>query len=282
MKVLLTGATGFIGHHVLPYLLEQGHQVTALVRELDKIRARPLSEKVRFVQGDIHNFSRASLSEIGEQDALMHLAWAGLPNFKEISHIQETLPENFRFLQTLIDFGIKQILVAGTCLEYGIQEGCLSETNATRPIVPYAIAKDTLRKSLEELQLQKPFTFQWARLFYMYGSGQNPNSLMAQLDHAISAKNSTFNMSKGEQLRDYLPVEEIARRLCVLLSHPHCTGVINICSGVPISVLHLVENRLKEHSAKINLNLGVYPYPDYEPMAFWGNVKKFERECCDD
>jgi nucleoside-diphosphate-sugar epimerase len=282
MKILLTGATGFIGRHVLPLLLEQGHQVTALVRDLDKARSLTEHEQLRLIQGDIHNISSAAFSDIGTQDAIMHLAWAGLPHYKAASHLRETLPENLYFLQTLIDLGIKQVLVTGTCLEYGMQEGCLSETMPTQPAVPYAIAKDTLRKSLESAQLHKPFILQWARLFYMYGDGQSPNSLLAQLEHTINTKNSTFNMSGGEQLRDYLPVEEVARRLCVLLAHPDCVGVINICNGTSISVRQLVENHLKKHSVSIELNFGVYPYPDYEPMAFWGDVKKFKDGCIND
>ena len=212
----------------------------------------------------------------------MHLAWADLPNFKAPSHIQETLPANFLFLQTLIDLGTKQIIVSGTCLEYGMQEGCLSETMATQPMVAYALAKESLRKSLEEIQSQKTYTLQWARLFYMYGEGQGPNSLLAQLDHAIRAKNTSFNMSGGKQLRDYLQVNEVARRLCILLEHPDCNGVVNICSGTPISIIDLVKNHLKKNSVNIALNLGFYPYPEYEPMAFWGDTRKFESKCLND
>ena len=282
MKILLTGATGFVGRHVLPILLARGHQVTALVRDLKKTRTFTWHEQVKFLKGDIQNISSVPFATIGKQDAVMHLAWAGLPNFKAPSHMQETLPANFLFLQTLIDLGTKQIVASGTCLEYGMQEGCLSETTATQPMVAYAIAKESLRKSLEEIQLQKTFTLQWARLFYMYGEGQSPNSLLSQLDLAIRAKNTSFNMSGGKQLRDYLPVNEVARRLCILLEHPDCNGVVNICSGTPISIIDLVENHLKKHSVNIALNLGFYPYPEYEPMSFWGDTSKFESKCLND
>ena len=109
----------------------------------------------------------------------------------------------------------------------------------------------------------------------MYGEGQNPNSLLPLLDKAIDRGDAVFNMSGGEQLRDYLPVTGVTERLVRLMEHPELSGIVNICNGVPISVRHLVENRIDERGANIKINLGHYPYPDYEPMAFWGDSKKF-------
>jgi dTDP-6-deoxy-L-talose 4-dehydrogenase (NAD+) len=113
----------------------------------------------------------------------------------------------------------------------------------------------------------------------MHGVGQNPASLLAQLDRAIDAGDATFNMSGGEQLRDYLSVQEVGDRLCRLASTPSCSGIVNICSGKPISVRTLVERHLERRKARIRLNLGHYPYPDYEPMAFWGDPGKYARHC---
>ena len=160
-----------------------------------------------------------------------------------------------------------------------MQSGELSESTPTLPTVAYAVAKDRLRRSLEKLNTGGGFTLQWARIFYTYGQGQHPHSLIAQLDRAVESGAITFNMSGGEQLRDYLPVEDVASRLVVLLEQSQCNGVVNICSGKPISVRNLVEQRLAERGASIRLNLGHYPYPDYEPMAFWGDGKKFGKYC---
>jgi dTDP-6-deoxy-L-talose 4-dehydrogenase (NAD+) len=110
----------------------------------------------------------------------------------------------------------------------------------------------------------------------MYGQGQHPNSLLAQLDQAIDRGDESFDMSGGEQLRDYLPVTEVAARLVALAEHSELSGPINICSGAPISIRRLVENRIAERNANITLNLGHYPYPDYEAMAFWGKSNTIE------
>jgi dTDP-6-deoxy-L-talose 4-dehydrogenase (NAD+) len=110
----------------------------------------------------------------------------------------------------------------------------------------------------------------------MYGKGQNPNSLLSQLESALEKGETTFNMSGGEQLRDYLPIEKVAEYIVKIAFKKKLNGVINCCSGVPLKVKTLVENYLRKNDKKINLNLGYYPYPDYEPMAFWGDDTKLK------
>jgi dTDP-6-deoxy-L-talose 4-dehydrogenase (NAD+) len=94
--------------------------------------------------------------------------------------------------------------------------------------------------------------------------------LLAQLDKAIAEGAKEFNMSGGEQLRDYLPVETVAENIVRAAIDPAMNGIYNCCSGVPVSVKAMVENHLANKNLKIRLNLGCYPYNDYEPMAFWG------------
>jgi dTDP-6-deoxy-L-talose 4-dehydrogenase (NAD+) len=108
------------------------------------------------------------------------------------------LPADLAFLEAAVKAGVPHILVAGTCLEYGMQFGPLTEEMETHPSTPYGFAKDALRKALQLLQNEKAFILQWMRLFYMHGEGQNKNSLLAQLDQAISEGHEIFNMSAGD------------------------------------------------------------------------------------
>jgi dTDP-6-deoxy-L-talose 4-dehydrogenase (NAD+) len=274
MKVLVTGATGFIGQHVVPLLLSRGHTVTAVARVPAKARVFYWYKHVHFIVSDIYQPRESSFNFFGSPDTLMHLAWEGLPNYQEPFHFERNLFANYYFIKALLDGGLQHLVVTGTCLEYGMRNGCLSENMRTQPSNPYALAKDTLRKFLEVMPQQQDITMQWARLFYMYGIGQNQNSLLAQLDHAIEINDAIFNMSAGEQLRDYLPVKEAANKLINLMEYPQCTGIVNICSGKPISVRRLVEEHLIHTNSDIKLNLKYYPYPDHEPMAFWGDDSK--------
>ena len=110
----------------------------------------------------------------------------------------------------------------------------------------------------------------------MYGEGQPDSSLYPLLKDAVLRGDSVFKMSGGEQLRDYLPVTEVARRIVQLVLLGNEIGTVNICSGKPVSVRRLVEQWLSENNWEMQMNLGHYPYPDYEPMAFWGDATKLQ------
>jgi len=268
MKIAVTGATGFIGSHVLQELSRHPVEIVAIARDPKRL---PGSRKVHHVVGlDIADPGADCFERLGCPDALIHLAWDGLPNYKSLHHFETELPRQFRFLKTLIEGGLPSLLVAGTCFEYGMQSGPLSSNMPPRPSNPYGYAKDALRQQLEFLKSVKSFDLTWARLFYLYGEGQSGASLYPKLKEAVLRGDKVFNMSGGEQLRDYLPIEEVARRIVNLSMAGHGKGTINICSGKPVSVRGLVEQWLREKNWKIELNLGYYPYPDYEPMAFWG------------
>lgn len=275
MHILMTGGTGFIGSHVLRVLLDRGHRLTLLIRPRPN---RPMStwpQGVRVISADIHDES--SYKNIPKEpfDALVHLAWSDLEDYRSLTHMEKLLPADMQFLRTMAENKIPKIFVSGTCFEYGLQEGCMSEEMLSAPLLPYSMAKDFLRKYLQELQKNQYFHLQWGRLFYVYGLGQSPKSLLPLLDQAIKRGESTFNMSGGEQLRDYLPVETMAEKIATVLESDHFNGIINICSGKPVSVLHLVEKHITKAKASIQLNLGYYPYPNYEPMAYWGNNTTF-------
>ena len=270
MKVIVTGATGFIGRHLVKKILQNGHKVIAVARNLKRAEEIEWFDEVRFVQTDLHRNYFPVIEELDGVDALIHLAWPGLPNYQGSFHIFQNLISDIAFLKACLGSGLPRLLVAGTCLEYGMQSGALTEDLNTRPTTPYGFAKDTLRKSLEFYQNEIDFNLQWLRLFYMYGDYQNSNSLLSQLDSAIDQKKDTFNMSIGTQLRDYLPIEEVANNFCFAIERPELTGVINCSSGSPISVLDLVRRRCQERNYSIQFNTGYYPLPEYEPVDFWG------------
>jgi nucleoside-diphosphate-sugar epimerase len=266
-QVIVSGATGFLGQHLVPLLLNNNFQVIATARDVQKAASFDWYKDVQFFAADFHKDHQQL--QVVQGAGLIHLAWQGLPTFKSLFHFEENLPYNYSFVKELVLSGVSQVLITGTCFEYGFQSGPIASSAETLPNNPYAVAKDTLRQQLEFLSKEHPFHFQWARLFYMYGKGQNPKSVLSQLDTAIDNGDNIFNMSGGEQLRDYLPIEAVAQQLFDLYVSSR-TGAYNICSGNPISVRHLVEERIKERCASIKPNLGYYPYPDYEPMAFWG------------
>ena len=266
-KVIVSGATGFIGQHLIPILLKDGYEVLAISRNRKRAEFLPWFKDVKFISYDFH--SDQQITKVDGFRGLIHLAWQDLPNYDSSIHVKKNLPCSYRFIDSLIDKGVNQVLIAGTCFEYGLKSGAISSSSTTEPTTQYAIAKDTLRKKLTLLSFKKDFNLQWARIFYMFGKGQNSNSIISQLDFAIKNNQKVFHMSGGEQLRDYLPVEKASEKLSNLYKSGN-KGIFNICSGKPISIRNLVESYIEKNNSNIIPKYGYHPYSVYEPMQFWG------------
>jgi nucleoside-diphosphate-sugar epimerase len=273
MKIAVTGASGFVGKHLIREMLKFGYDVVAVTRQKNTVSE--FLGLVDIVELDLNDIDTDIYSLLGKPDALIHLAWGGLPNYSSESHLNE-LSMHFKFLDMMIKNGLTLLMVTGTCFEYGLQSGCLNEDDMARPTNPYGSAKNELRKKIEDLKLKYSFKFIWPRLFYTYGNGQAKTSIYTQLQQSVIEGKTLFNMSGGNQLRDYLAIEEVVKKLLNLLRLKKDVGIVNVCSGSPKILKNIVEDWKYANNWHIKLNLGYYPYPDYEPMEFWGSDLKYK------
>jgi len=278
-KILITGATGFIGKYVIKQLLSSGHEIITTARKNteEAVSCLPELKNTRYIQKDLNDREENYYSFFNEPDIVIHTSWEGLPNYDALFHIERNLPANYYFIKNIISNGLKDITITGTCLEYGLLEGCLSENANTQPCTNYGLAKETLRKFVESLQNNYTFAYKWLRIFYPYGQGQHKKSLWGQMQDAISTNAKVFNMSPGDQLRDFFPVEKAAEYIVSAALQNEITGIINCCSGKPVSVRQFAEKFFEQRGYPIKLNLGYYPYLKHEPFAFWGDNDKLFR-----
>jgi dTDP-6-deoxy-L-talose 4-dehydrogenase (NAD+) len=197
VKLAVSGATGFIGGHVVTQLQRDSVDYVGVSRSLDS-----WSEKAPLVKMNLTDASPGAFARLGRPDALLHLAWEGLPNYRSLHHFESELPRQYAFLRNLIEEGLRNLTVVGSCLEYGMQSGRLDETLQPRPETPYALAKNTLRQQLEYVCLEKGVEFTWARLFTC---GRRPGEVvpLSPLRATVARGEKVFRMSGGEQLRDY-------------------------------------------------------------------------------
>lgn len=274
MRLALTGASGFIGSYVLRELHARGVDAVATSRSDDRIPAE--TSIARHVVMDISSPPENPLKSLGNPDVLIHLAWGGLPNYQSRRHVEVELPAQISFLTSCVNHGLKRLVVTGTCYEYGLTSGELTETTPTHPCTEYGIAKDLLRQKLFSLQQQFDFDLSWLRLFYLYGKGQSQRSLYSMLHAAIERGDKTFDMSGGEQIRDFLPVQEAARIIIEIALLHKPIGICNLCSGAPVTVKQLAQSWIDAAGSKIIMNLGRLPYSMNEPMAFWGNRQRLD------
>ncbi|TVR09160.1 MAG: NAD(P)-dependent oxidoreductase [Salinarimonadaceae bacterium] len=274
MRVAVIGASGFLGRHVLANLALRGVETVATSRSGAVPHARSGQSTTAL---DIAAPPPEPFAALGRPDVVVHLAWSGLPDYRSLHHFETELPAQYRFLSSLVRSGLRRLVVAGTCFEYGMVSGEIDETMTAVPANAYGYAKNALREQLCFLHNETGFKLTWARIFYLFGEGQNPRSLYSQLHAAANAGERSFPMSGGEQLRDFLDVRDASSHLVSLALNENDTGIVNLCSGRPVSVRGLVEGWIRENGWAIAPELGRFPYPDYEPFAFWGNANKLHR-----
>lgn len=264
MKVLLTGATGFIGSHVARALVRQGHEIHALVRPgSDLSRIADIQSSLRLVAGDLLNSSFALPSS--SFDLAVHLAWYVEPG-KYLTSPQnvEFLCASLRFAKHLADSGCKRLVAAGTCFEYDTDLGVLSESCPTRPRHLYAASKLALYHALEGFYATKSIEFAWTRFFYLYGPFENPGRLVPVVVNGL-LKGETVKLPPGEQVRDYLHIEDVAGAVCAVAAS-RLTGAVNIGSGQPVAVRD-VALKIGEIIGRPELiSLGALPQPPDDPM----------------
>jgi len=273
MRVAITGATGFIGRHVRNALAKTDHDVVLVARSVERVGEKLAREEV--IVADLSE-SRTDWFELfTKPDVVLHLAWGGLPNYMDTYHFEAELPMQSRFLTALIDSGLKKLVVTGTCYEYGMSSGALSEDQETNPNTPYGVAKDKLRKELFELQQSKDFDLTWARIFYPYGEGQSEKSLYSRLKSAINLKQE-FLMGSGRQILDFIHVEQVASYLLLLLTSGTNVGVINLGSGKPQTVAAFVREQIRIFQSDLVPRFGDIPDRDYESVSFWSDNSRFD------
>jgi dTDP-6-deoxy-L-talose 4-dehydrogenase (NAD+) len=267
-RIAVTGASGFVGRHVLAALSRAHVDAVAHARTPKPEHALPPRRWTHF---DLTTCDCA-FELLGRPQTVIHLAWEGLPNYLANRHIEVELPAQIRFLQQLIASGVKTLVVAGTCFEYGMQSGCLHEDTIPLPTNPYGYAKDALRRELQSINETTPFELRWLRLFYLYGSGNGRiEGLYPSFQAAVARADKRFNMSPGDQLRDFIKVEAAAAAIVAVALAPAAPAILNVCAGKPTTVRAMVERWRTDMASDIELNFGALAYPSYEPFAFWGD-----------
>lgn len=236
MKVLLTGATGFLGQHVLRQLLEQGYEVIALGR------SQP-AEKQPCIWHDVDLLSSSELEKALRQDRpthLLHLAWYTEHGVYWNSSLNlRWVDASLRLLQAFAAQGGHHVLMAGSCAEYDWSHGYLRE--ASTPLAPaslYGAAKDATRRLAQAWCQQAGLSFGWAHIFYPFGPGEGKERLLPSLIEVFLGRVPPFGVN-ARSYRGLLPAHDAGRALVHLLTQ-ECQGRFNICSGQPVAIEDVV------------------------------------------
>ena len=269
MKILVTGANGYIGRHVVKALLDKGVDVVACDIVTDDIDERADRKSINLFdlpEGNIYE-------QLGQPDVCLHMAWRNGFVHNAPTHIGD-LSAHYKFLTAMIDGGLKQIAVMGTMHEVGYWEGAIDENTPCNPISMYGIAKDALRRSMLLYTQQKGCILQWLRCYYILGDDRKNNSIFCKILKASDEGKNTFPFTTGKNKYDFIKVDELAELITACVTQNKINGIINCCKGNPISLSEQVESFIKEHNLDIRLEYGVYPDRPYDSPCEYGDPSK--------
>jgi nucleoside-diphosphate-sugar epimerase len=275
MKIAITGATGFIGRHVRNAFAKTEHDVVLVVRDAEKVRNKFVHEEIVLV--DLSQVQNDWFELLGKPDALLHMAWGGLPNYMDNYHVEVELPMQARFLTAIVNAGLKKLVVTGTCYEYGLSSGALTENQETNPNTPYGVAKDNLRRELFNLQSMKNFDLTWTRIFYPYGEGQSRYSLFSLIKEAANSCRPELLLSNSDSALDFISVIELGDILTALATSFKDVGILNLGSGRATSVIEFAQSLANRNNWSVNFRADPAHSRIFESKCFWSNSSKLTK-----
>lgn len=269
MKVLLTGATGFIGSQVARRLVAEGQEVTAIIKpSTSRWRLEGLADYLRVIDGDLGD--RALVAQRLRDDVpdvCLHLAWHGWsgPSTTAEENLS-SLASSLELLRALADVGCRRFVGIGTCFEYDPASPLMSESSPLKPTDLYGACKHALSVAAAALAPVAGMSVAWARVFLVYGPGDDERRLVPSLVRSL-LRGEEARMTPGEQVRDVIHVEDAASALWAIARSTH-EGPVNVASGVPVRVVDIARTIAQLVGRPDLLRVGALPYRAFEPPVF--------------
>lgn len=267
-SVVITGAGGYVGRHVVAAIADLGFDPVAIVRE-DRGDVDP---RARVIVANVleRGFTLADAVPVTDVAAVIHLAWQDGFVHNAPSHMTN-LSAHYRFLVGLADAGVARIAALGTMHEVGFWEGAVTSDTPTNPASLYGIAKDALRRATF-LSIGDRAEYVWLRAYYILGDDRRNSSIFAKLLDAADRGDTEFPFTTGKTLYDFIDVAELGRQIAVAATASGVTGVLNTCTGEPESLASRVERFIAENELGLTLQYGAFPDRPYDSSGTWGDA----------
>jgi nucleoside-diphosphate-sugar epimerase len=258
-RIVVTGATGFIGRHTLTPLLERGFDVHVLSRTRPEVE---VADRVSWHEADLLKVgpTRDTFKRIGATH-LLHLAWyAEHGRFWDAPENVDWVAAMRPLLESFHGAGGARAVFAGTCAEYDWAGDCCTEQTALAPATLYGESKHAAHQIVEAYAEATGLSVAWGRVFFTYGPGEHPTRVIASVARALVADRSV-PCSEGTQVRDFLYVEDLGSAFAALVDSS-VEGALDIGSGDPVALRDLLL-RLEQLAGREDLvRLGEAPTRD--------------------
>lgn len=270
MKIVVTGASGYMGSHIVKKILDRGHEVIAVDLKYDQLDERAICSSVNIFDGDELIFEK-----LGSPDVCLHLAWKDGFAHNSQAHL-ENFSAHYIFIRNMLKGGLKHIAVMGSMHEIGYHEGAVDENTPTNPLSYYGVAKNALREATILLCKENNAICQWLRAYYILGDDLKNNSIFSKICKMEEEGQTTFPFVSGKNKYDFLNIEDLAEQIVATITQSEINGIINCCSGEPVSLADKVEEYISEHNFNIKPDFGKFPEREYDSPAIWGDDSKIK------
>jgi UDP-glucose 4-epimerase len=241
-RILLTGASGFVGARVARLLVEQGRDVALLLRaSSDTRRIDDLLARCTVIRGDMDELEAVRApTEAFRPAATIHIAWGGVQGADRDSQVHlRNVSSSIALYEMTQALGAGRFVGLGSQAEYGPLPGRISESAVARPTHCYGAAKLATALVLERSAAASGRGFAWLRLFSSYGPGDDPTWLLPYLTRTLMAGEKP-KVTRAEQVWDYIHVDDVARGIVAAVdARPN--GIFNLGSGRALRLRHIIE-----------------------------------------
>ena len=271
MKVLVTGANGYLGRHVVKQLLNMNHEVVAC-----DVRFEGIDQRAQCILHDIMTVTPDDYESLGRPHVMIHLAWRDGFIHNSPKHMCD-LSSHYKFITSMMDQGLQHVAVMGSMHEVGYWEGAIDEETPCNPSSLYGISKNCLRMAIMSYGVQHSKIVQWLRGYYILGDDMHNHSIFTKILEAEAEGKRLFPFTTGKNKYDFEDVEELAEQIATVATQERVVGIINCCSGKPVSLAERVEQFIRDKSLKIRLDYGKFPDRPYDSPVLYGDTKKIDK-----